>query len=187
MVPKTGRLLGKTEATVTPPSDHYGVEIQFELMPVEHSPAPILPRSLPTAWSTCSPLTQDSLVALVLDSEQLPGSPFYDPHSTLPLPHITLLHGFVELPNDESRNLAFETLRSAIGKSVDDPCPQLLFDELTVFEHHASATLVAQPAVCSWLRNLYEALRLAFPQCDHQESRFEGGWKPHGKSSLNVG
>ena len=188
---KAGYLIGKLDTAEAPPSDHYGVKIELDWSdaPTFKNKSAAANYQLKTAWSSLSPATSDTLVAILLDPTvgvDSPLSKFHDIQSTLPVPHITLLHGFVELPNTESRDLALNILRETIAKSVPIAGPEVVFGDLAVFEHHASATLVAQPEPSNWLRSLYDSLRVAFPQCHYQESRFDEGWSPHGKQNTEL-
>lgn len=180
------------EVDAHPPSDHYGVAIEFEWNknPQRQSSSSPGRKSIDlkqqqqhyataTAWSSCSPLTQDTLVALLLDPEEHDHT-LYDPHSSLPHPHITLLHGFVELSNLESRHHAVATIRKVIDNATPAPVVKLA-PSLHVLEHPASATLIAEPDNMAWLQRLYSGLVAAFPQCRGQESRSADGlWRPHG-------
>lgn len=142
------------------------------------------------AWATNCPSSSNTLLALVLDEPTLGETKIFDPSSTLPIPHITLLHGFVELSSDESRLLATQTVANAVKRTLPAPSPSgsncyLPFNasSLSAFEHRASSTLVCLPDVDSeqgiWLRRLYQTLRESFCQCHEQESRFHRGWMPH--------
>ena len=136
-----------------------------------------------------APSSTDCLLALSLDQDHLNGTRLYNPESSLPVPHITLLHGFVTLHSAESRFLASqaveEVVRSVLG---DGGCYRIHFDRdsLTLFEHRESATVVAVPSLScpenDWILQLYQALRQVFRTCNEQEARFASGWTPHGKS-----
>ena len=172
------------------PSDHYGVRINFELNNIA-SATVITPG--PKAWSCCSNTSSDTLLALCFDhGGTTEVEKLFDQQSSLPVPHLTMLHGFVELNNDESRRLVIKSIEEAILLALEGKRFSLLFDEnsLTVFEHRASASLVCIPTQTVdgswWLGALYSTLRAVFPQCDDQETRFDSGWCPHGKFDCRV-
>lgn len=167
------------------PSDHYGVRINFELNNVA-SVAAITPG--PKAWSCCSNSCSNTLLALCFDHcGTTEVEKLFDQQSSLPVAHLTMLHGFVELNNDESRRLVINSIEEAVLLALEGKQFSLLFDENspTVFEHRASASLVYIPTQTVdgswWLGALYSTLRAVFPQCDDQETRFDNGWCPHGK------
>jgi hypothetical protein len=118
-------------------------------------------------------------------SKSIPGDhTFFDLQSTLPLSHITLLHGFIEL--DGCKDLLFRALDDVIGATVrSESNISLRFtaESIQIFELRSSATLIYCPDLNleenRWLRDLYGGLRLLFKQCHGQESRFIKGWSPH--------
>ena len=178
-----GALLG---VRAEPPSDHYGLSITFKEHRTECSiPEKELGCSL---WAQHAVTTHDTLLGLVLGKD-LPRCLQFDNNasSSLPIPHITLLHGFVELCGN--MDLIRQVLLEAIGSTCLATGGQsdLVFssNSISVFDHSLSATLVCCPDTqCSegrWLKELYQVLRATFPQCHEQESRFAEGWTPHGK------
>lgn len=189
--PVTAALIGLGDGTTgeAPPSDHYGLTVSFEIRQknVDHqSPRACLRYPGCNAWAANANPTPDTLLALVLDDSHLLGPELFNATSTLPLPHITLLHGFVELSSSGIKELAIQAVRDAIDVALGSSKERALrFTEssLDVFEHRASATLVARPdtqhASMKWLTHLYKALTRSFQQCHEQESRFSEGWMPH--------
>jgi poly(A) polymerase len=164
------------------PSDHYGVMIDCKINPVGR-PVAVTSQK---AWSCCSHSSTDTLLALCFDRHDLSDN-LCDIRSSLPVPHVTLIHGFVELNNDESRYLALRSIEETITRALEGRSFPLLFDEssLSVFEHRASSSVVYLPTPGSeannWLQTLYSTLRAVFPQCDDQEVRFDSGWRAHRK------
>jgi hypothetical protein len=113
-----------------------------------------------------------------------------DQQSSLPALHVTLLHGFVQADfgcMDLVKSAVQDTLHS-VNLAAPPPEPLTFTKEnsLGVFEHRASATLVAHPDADSqgsqWLSQLYNSLRERFQLCDEQEKHSSTGWNPHGKS-----
>jgi poly(A) polymerase len=190
--PVTITMLGRDDArTETPPSDHFGLKATFQVAQLNHSsgrrPTPCLwfP-GIRNTWAANASATNDTLLALVLEgSDKIPD--LSNKTSTLPIPHITLLHGFVELSCGGFYDFAIQGIREAID-SAQVTCKDqwlLRFTEssLSVFEHRASATLIARPDIdhptMKWMMQLYKSLTNTFQQCHEQESRFEEGWCPH--------
>jgi hypothetical protein len=58
------------------------------------------------AWTTTATPTTESLLALVLEDCTVNDTKLYDSTSTLPLAHVTLLNGFVDLSSEETQKLA---------------------------------------------------------------------------------
>jgi len=185
-----GKLLGTTISNDVPPSDHYGLCVSFEFGVCKEGVKMPFNEMASNAWAANCPSSSNTLLALVLDEPTLGETKILDPSSTLPIPHITLLHGFAELSSDESRLLATQTVANAVKRTLPAPSPSgsnwyLPFNasSLSAFEHRASSTLVCLPDVESeqglWLRRLYQTLRESFCQCHEQESRFHHGWMPH--------
>lgn len=175
----------------TPPSDHFGLKGLFQTREFNQSdterPTSCLRYPGFNAWAANAGLSPDTLLALVLDESELLGPDLFNKTSTLPVPHITLLHGFVELSSGGSCDFARHAIRDAID-SVQDASEAnwaLRFNEssLDVFEHRSSATLIARPDIrhptMQWLMQLYKALTTTFQQCHEQESRFDEGYSPH--------
>lgn len=174
------------------PSDHFGIRVSFQ---VSASPAqsPLYDAEQVTqnAWATSAIPTKDSLLALVLEDSTVAGTDLYDDTSTLPMPHLTLLNGFVELTSDETEKLAIQAVEDAVRQTMysEDPKQEwpliLNHQSLCLFEHTNSATLVCRPSLESeegaWLLRLYQTLRAKFSLCHEQESRFADGWSPHCK------
>lgn len=186
LTPVSGSMIG-TPNTVDAdrcPSDHYGVRVDFEL---NKAMLPIATNPGPTAWSCCSSSSCETVLALCFCYDEMTSAELVDQGSSLPVAHLTMLHGFVELNSDESRRLAAKSIEGAASLALEGTNFSLFFDEnsLTVFEHRASASLVYVPTKSSdsnlWLWALYSILRAFFPQCDDQEVRFNDGWCPHGK------
>ena len=209
-----------------PPSDHYGVQVTLDIPAVtttaaadkvfasdspqsSSQPSSLLRHTttINNAWSASAVPCSNTLLALVLGEEEgyENSDKMYDPQSTLPVPHITLLNGFVELNCKESRFLAKQAVQDAIqqvlvlqsldgiGNTQGDNDNGLVVpfhkdNSLSIFEHSSSSlscSVVQIPDVsCDrgrWLRQLYATLRSSFRLCDTQESRFQLGWTPHGK------
>lgn len=168
-----------------PPSDHYGLKACFQL---DERPQSYMSYRDPgfNLWAANAPSTPDTLLAIVIDDSKLLGKEVVNSTSTLPVPHITLLHCFVDLSSSNFRELAIQTIREAFDAAEDArrECA-LRFTEssLDVFEHRASATLIARPDMqhpsMTWLVDLYKLLTTTFQQCHDQESRFNEGWTPH--------
>ena len=228
--PTTGTLLGTTTKDhhlPLPPSDHYGVQVTLDIpdntvvsstqtsLLLRHDEPTRAGHTINTnAWSASAVPCSNTLLALVLktveedDGEDEDDKNYiqkmYDhPQSTLPIPHITLLNGFVELNCKESRILAKQAVHDAIQqvlRSMDNRngnnntqnhdtlvVPFHKENSLSIFEHSSSSlscSLVNVPDMeCDqgrWLKLLYTTLRSSFRLCDTQESRFENGWTPHG-------
>eukprot|EP00980_Cylindrotheca_fusiformis_P018677 scaffold6219_cov146-Cylindrotheca_fusiformis.AAC.12 len=192
VTPVQSHLLGGS-SEYKPPSDHFGVSTTVHIQVDSIIPEPILYNpSKPShnAWATSGVRTTDSLLALVFESQEMANNPeakLHDPESTLPLAHITLLHGFVDLSNIEAQQLAIQSVQDAVQQAVytDDPSKQWKLEvddqSLTIFEHRESASLVCVPQKSndSWLSRLYHTLRATFTLCDEQESRFASGWTAH--------
>lgn len=176
--PLAGTLIGLPIEGESPPSDHYGLSVLFEIKESPKHPSCTRPLLDHNAWASTVLPTTDVLLALTLQNDSL-----VDAASSLPIPHITLLHGFAELMCDESRNHAMQAVEAAVQQtvaSVRDCAVPFSRESLTVFEHRSSATLVGVPdGPCRWLKALYQALRTEFRFCDEQESRFLEGWSPH--------
>jgi hypothetical protein len=142
------------------------------------------------AWTTTATPTTESLLALVLEDCTVNVTKLYDSTSTLPLAHVTLLNGFVDLSSEETQKLATQAVEDAVRQTlyVQDPTQSWPFfvdqQSLNIFEHRESATLVCLPSVHEnkgWLQQLYATLRVKFALCREQESRFAEGWTPHCK------
>lgn len=191
VIPTRSRLLGDTPKGF-PPSDHFGVSISFGIQREIGSIESILYNPIEVghnAWSTAGVPTTDSLLALVFESQEIESTKLYDPLSTLPFAHITLLNGFVDLSNIEAQKLAIQAIQDAVHQTLYSKDPSKRWTvpidqkSLTVFEHRESASLVCAPKKDkgSWLNRLYQTLRASFILCDEQESRFADGWTPHCK------
>jgi len=188
--PVAAELIGHGDGTCgeAPPSDHYGLKASFQICrqnPGQSSKA-ILRHATFNAWAAYANPTPNTLLALVLDDTSVLDPNLFNEVSTLPVPHITLLHGFVELSCGSFRELAMQAICDAVnmvqGTSEEW---KLCFTEssLDAFEHRASATLIAradiQHPTMKWVMQLYKALTTTFLQCREQESRFDDGWTPH--------
>jgi endonuclease/exonuclease/phosphatase family metal-dependent hydrolase len=188
--PVEGRLIGTSaddEGTV-PPSDHYGLSVVFD---VQRKAALARRDQYRNAWAATAVPSTDTLLALKLETPNL-NMALFDPDSSLPVTHITLLNGFAELSSAESRTLALQTVTDAVKTvlaSTNECAVPFNKDALSVFEHRSSASLVCVPDYgCKegqWLQILYDVLRGAFRRCDEQEIRFQEGWTPHGKPYLS--
>jgi hypothetical protein len=193
--PLDAHLLGRNANEDFPPSDHFGVSVSFSIE--EHvSQGHILydpVHACHNAWTAAANPTTESLLALIFeeDSSSFRATKLFDALSSLPIPHLTLLNGFVDLSSDEKTQLATQAVGDAIRKALTiDHSAQIWslpikHSSLTLFEHRASATMVCVPDTESeegtWLNRFYETLRATFPLCHEQESRFAGGWTPHCK------
>jgi endonuclease/exonuclease/phosphatase family metal-dependent hydrolase len=191
VMPIQSHLLGDSPQGF-PPSDHFGVSVSFAVQALTVNTEPILynPSKVGhNAWATSGVPTTDSLLALVFECQEVENSTtkLYDPTSTLPLAHVTLLNGFVDLSNIEAQKLAIQAVQDAVHQTLysQDPSKQWTLpidrQSLTIFEHRESASLVCVPKKDkgSWLNRLYQTLRAKFSLCDEQESRFTDGWTPH--------
>jgi len=136
-------------------------------------------------WATTAIPSTESLLALVFGDQEDESLRLYDPSSTLPIAHITLLNGFVDLSTTDNQALATQAVRDAVHQALytSDPLQEWALEvndkSLNVFEHRESATLVCTPDKTGWLNRLYETLRVKFESCDEQERRFADGWTPH--------
>ena len=182
----SAELLGDSDAEATPPpSDHFGVRAVFRTNPVATAGKHDI--DIPSAWAANAPSSPHYLLAIVLDNPRLEHlKAKHDPESSLPVLHISLLHGFVEADYGCLDLVRVSVTRAMhIASSRLSP-PETLSVSLGVFEHRASATLVAQPnkndAGSQWLEHFYCALRGMFLQCDEQEKHSAVGWQPHGRS-----
>jgi poly(A) polymerase len=175
-----------------PPSDHFGLKSVFQIRPLaelanEERLRACLRYPGFNAWAANANSTPDTLLALVLDDSSMLGPELFNKTSSLPVPHITLLHGFVELSTEGFCEFAIQAIRGAIdlvqGTSKDEWALRFSESSLDVFEHRASATLIARPdmqhSTMQLLVRLYNALSMTFQQCHEQESRFDEGWSPH--------
>ena len=186
------KLVGNAEGYEFHPSDHFGVCTTIKTKQKHHSMIQNNENRnihIPNAWSSISNPSSDYLLALVLDGKQK----FYDEKSTLPLSHITLLNGFVDISSVERQELACRVVESAIQQVSSHNEMSLCnvsfdYNSFQVFEHQNSATLVCCPDMEEeshfWLKQLYDALRMVFVKCDEQECRFLNGWTPHGKYAI---
>ena len=188
LMPSTGELLGNRGDKS--PSDHFGVSLTLlstKRCPTSKALTLHDPLRLRNAWAASVEPTNDTLLGLVLSETTMGGINFYDPDSTLPLPHITVLHGFAEYNSRLGVNHLIEAVSDAVDVFLrergDSDSFNLSFSPscLDVFQHKSSSTLVALPDVSqsSWLLHLYRCLMATFPKCHHQETRFESGWTPH--------
>jgi len=193
LVPLDARLLGKNDNEEFPPSDHFGVSVSFSVR--EHRSQDQIMydqvRGNRNAWAAAASPTADTLLALVLDegSSSVRTTDLFDSSSSLPIPHVTLLNGFVDLSSDETTRLATQAVGDVIRQTLtsNDPAQAWFLpvnhSSLILFEHRASATMVCVPDTTinggSWLHHVYETLRATFSLCHEQESRFADGWTPH--------
>ena len=194
LLPISGELLCQNDSM--PPSDHFGLSISFRQGPLLNHPAtgPTLcnPGHIErNAWAASAESTVDSLLGIVLGRSVVGGVSFCDSSSTLPIPHITMLHGFADFGSSQGKSLALQACTNAVDHFLKHQEHDhqdgfsLTFSPscLEVLSHQSSATLVASPEMeresSSWLRHLYECLIGTFRRCHQQESRFDSGWKPH--------
>jgi hypothetical protein len=144
-------------------------------------------------WAANAPASPHYMVALILDSENHADlKRKYDTESSLPLLHVTLLHGFVEADIgclDLAKSVVGDAIKDAYS-SMTSPASLQFSGELCLFEHRASCTVVAQPNEAGqeqkWLDTMYSALRNRFMQCNEQEKHSASGWKPHGKFNVEI-
>jgi len=181
------KLLGNTTTTDFPPSDHFGVCVRVTLKSEVHEQRDNMDCNV---WSKVAVPSTDSLLALVFNDSGCNGVPFYDSSSTLPIAHVTLLNGFVDISSKDRHLLATHAVQDAVkqafssNKDSSDLFELYLDkDSFRIFEHGGSATLVCCPDIHSqsgeWLSRLYNTLRAKFVSCHEQESRFLSGWTPH--------
>jgi len=168
-----------------PFSDHYGVMATIPTHCYEPpSPCMYQPSLLKNTWASNACISYDSILALVLSQREAGNNNLFDAQSSLPIPHITLLHGFIEY--DGCVDMLKRSLRD-IAEATTRAMPSLSLrftpESVQVFEHQSSATLVCCPdpnyKQNAWMLRLYKALRSVFVQCHEQESRFAAGWTPH--------
>lgn len=187
-----GELIGTGLEGALSPSDHYGLSVTLEAEIQRKASTSACNGGMRRrgAWASTAMPTTDTLLALTLEDSRLDNTMLFDPNSSLPVPHITLLNGFAELLSAESCHLAVQAVTDAVAQTLQATTScDLLFgnDCLSIFEHRDSATLVCKPkSTCGWLQTLYSKLRASFRFCDGQESRFVDGWNPHGKFALQF-
>jgi hypothetical protein len=68
----------------------------------------------PGVWTANASATPDRLLALMLVNSDILGPDLFIKWSTLPIPHIPLLRGFVELSCAGFHDFAIEAIRDAI-------------------------------------------------------------------------
>ncbi|CAJ1953608.1 unnamed protein product [Cylindrotheca closterium] len=187
IVPTHSCLVGDSSVGL-PASDHFGVSVTFEVKAPRLNMQPILytpSRVEHNVWAATAIPTTDSLLALLFEDQQNDSLQLCDPSSTLPITHITLLNGFVDLSTSDNQALATQAVKDAVHQALysSSPLQEWALDindkSLSVFEHRESATLVCTPDKTGWLNRLYETLRVTFEGCDEQERRFSDGWTPH--------
>lgn len=187
IVPIQFSLLGDSSVGL-PASDHFGVSVTFQVKAPRPTMQPVLytpSRVEHNVWATTAIPTTDSLLALVLEDPQDDSLRLYDPSSTLPIAHITLLNGFVDISTTDNQALATQAVQDAVQQALfsSGPMQEWIIDvngkSLNVFEHRESASLVCTPDKTGWLERLYKTLRAKFEVCDEQERRFSDGWTPH--------
>ena len=174
-----------------PPSDHYGVSttVKFNIVGLPtRSQLYDRKQVCRNAWSMCAIPTNDTLLALLIDDYSCNGVELYNKSSSLPIAHVSLLNGFVDLSSGEQKLLAISAVQDAVRQIFDSNqlfTLELEKTSLELFEHANSVSLVCCPRVDSnggkWLSNLYKTLRAKFVHCDNQERRFITGWTPHCK------
>lgn len=185
--PRFAELVGQASGQEIPPSDHFGVRCAFHTLPKKSMD--IVRGSAHSFWAARTPSSPHYMLSLVLDNPRLERlKTENNPESSLPLLHLTLLHGFVEADAgclDLAKSCVERAIRAASSSS---PTPENLFFSwetgLGIFEHRDSTTIVGSPdkgkGGTNWVENLYRALRGIFLQCDEQERHSEAGWQPHG-------
>jgi len=188
LVPLDGFLLGANDEL--PPSDHFGLSISFGLgAQSRRIPSLTNPSILGMdAWSASIESSNDSLLGIQLGEREIGGVQISDEQSSLPIPHVTLLHGFAAMDSRQATNLAIEACGKAVKifleqqDRVGDDGFDLSVDpeSLDVFAHQSSSSLVLNlKRHNSWLSHLYSSFTKVFPRCHHQETRFADGWTPH--------
>lgn len=91
--PQHGQILGTTDVV----SDHFGITLDLAVMTPTSSNSSCRVLNDPTrlhhnAWAVSAQCTMDTLLGLVLPCRRLGQTELLDPASSLPVPHITLLH-----------------------------------------------------------------------------------------------
>ena len=183
LCPVSASLLGTDNPS--PPSDHFGVRATLQF---QSTASAFLSR--PSLWIRKAAPSPHYMLALALENTRLEAiKRKHDPESSLPMLHLTLLHGFVEADlgcMDLARQRVDEALAAA-NRAVRPPrhfafLPSM--DILDVFEHRESATIAVCPDLKKdsgkWLTTLYDKLRENFPLCDEQEKHSPNRWTPHG-------
>lgn len=199
LTPTNAELVGLGTPLHLPPSDHFGMRAEMQILsPSSNSNKfslfrPIGPTFSLDAWSANAVPTTDYMLAILIDDQVMEQWKHkYDSQSSLLVPHIVLLHGFIEM-FPSCQELALRAIRESImaAAAAAPPAPTQLSPNLEfdtkksfqVFEHRLSATLVATPTMNSdggaWLQRLYNELRMRFRLCTEQEQHSEEGWVPH--------
>lgn len=192
------KLIGNSAILEYPPSDHFGVSLTLSLqVNKSHSTLYDSNKVICNVWSKAAIPTTDSLLALIFHDSTCNGKVLHDKSSSLPLDHITLLNGFVDISSKESQKLAAQTVQDAVRQTLysmqssnKEWSLPLDKNSLRIFEHRSSATLVCCPNIENgngqWLRWLYKTLRAKFVHCHQQESRFNTGWTPHCELFISI-
>jgi poly(A) polymerase len=192
MIPKSTTLIGN-EIDIVAPSDHFGVRASFQCSPNSSKAVPSTYEH--SLWAANAPPSPRYILAVILDNPKLQLLKAQnDQQSSLRALHVTLLHGFIQADFG-----CMDLVKSAMNNTLHyvnscaPPPESLVFtkdNSLGVFEHRASATLVACPDIDSqgsqWLRQLYSALRERFQLCNEQERHSSTGWNPHGKTFQRI-
>lgn len=178
------KLLGNMPQSI-PPSDHFGISIEFNVnflnKDEKHTVLYDSSKVDHNAWSHTTISSHESILALLIDDDS--QSSLYDKDSSLPLPHVTLLNGFVDINSREKKSQAIQAVTDAMNDNIfsEDMLKSwtVRVHDGEVFEHTNSSTAVLRISSSPWLISLYNTLRLKFKNCDEQEARFVNGWTPH--------
>jgi hypothetical protein len=182
-------LLGTTNDDTLPVSDHFGVVAVLQTQEILASQQQFT-QQYSSPWAAIAPPSPHYLLAVILDNPKLEDlKRTFNSQSTLPLLHITLLHGFSEVDCfcgclDLANSEVHRSILAASACNV----PSLLHfnnqDALNVLDHNASCSIVALPdndGGFHWLGDLYRNLRKRFTLCTVQESHGGQSWTPHGE------
>eukprot|EP00566_Odontella_aurita_P003773 CAMPEP_0113592498 /NCGR_PEP_ID=MMETSP0015_2-20120614/37878_1 /TAXON_ID=2838 /ORGANISM="Odontella" /LENGTH=1256 /DNA_ID=CAMNT_0000499037 /DNA_START=186 /DNA_END=3956 /DNA_ORIENTATION=+ /assembly_acc=CAM_ASM_000160 len=182
----SANLVGQTSPPALPPSDHFGVKVIFRREDSSSKNMRGTGYMMMHSWAAASSPSPDFLLAFTFYGQDILA--LKDEHnstSSCAAPHLTLLHGFAEISHG-CEGLVDRAIRDAVAVAGCTPnAPPLLTFSLDVFEHRASASLVAIPddrsSGGSWLRRFHGALSKIFCLCQEQERHNQNGWNPHVK------
>jgi hypothetical protein len=183
-------LLGTTNDDELPASDHFGVVAVLQTQDISAPQEPCT-QQYSSPWAAISPPNPHYILAVILDNPKLEKlKRTFNSQSTLPLLHISLLHGFSEVDCFHGcLDLAKSEVHASMLAASSSDVPSLLNfreqDALNVLDHNSSCSIVALPdrddRGFHWLVDLYSELRNRFKLCSVQESHNGQTWTPHGE------
>jgi 2'-5' RNA ligase len=132
-------------------SDHFGVFVDMEVESVLHS-SPVVTSALAIVPPKCNWSQVESI------RER------YDPSYKRWMPHINLIYGFISEEYFEAASLAVEKVTRCHGPIG------IVFQNLSIFEHSRSASLVVEPTSESTavIAQLQTELMSLFPMCNDE-------------------